>query len=89
MLYAPIYLETSLPIDGWIQGCIVCNANTSNTILYKDEIHNNIGYMVYCCRTCKQSKERNAEIEKEYNDIINDYLDTYKEIIYEKVLTSL
>jgi hypothetical protein len=85
ILYAPIFLETKMPIDGWIQGCIGCNANTSNTIFYKDEKYNNIGYMVYCCRTCVHTKERNIEMRIEYNDTILDYIDTYKEIIYAKV----
>lgn len=86
ILYAPIFLDTSLPRNGWIQGCIVCNANTSNTFFYKDKTYENIGYMVYCCRTCNQVKENNIVIQKEYNDTIIDYVDTYKDIIYEKII---
>ena len=42
--------------------------------------------MVYCCRTCNQVKENNIVIQKEYNDTIIDYVDTYKDIIYEKII---
>jgi len=86
ILYAPIFLDTSLPRNGWIQGCIVCNANTSNTFFYKDKTYENVGYMVYCCRNCNEAKKNNTVIQKEYNDTIMDYVDTYKHIIYEKIM---
>ena len=86
ILYAPIFLDTPLPRNGWIQGCIVCNANTSNTFFYKDKTYEKFGYMVYCCRACNEAKENNTVIQKEYNDTIMDYVDTYKDIIYEKIM---
>ena len=82
MLYAPIFLDTSLPRKGWIQGCILCNAKTSNINYYRDDTYNTFGYMVYCCHFCKRAKKRNIEIQLEYNNLIIEYIDTYKEVIY-------
>ncbi len=86
-LYAPIFIETTLPKSGWIQGCIMCNANTSNICRYIDVNRDDIGYMVYCCRNCCISTEANESIKKEYYDIIYEYIEIYKNIIYEKVDT--
>lgn len=82
MMYAPIFLETSLPRKGWIQGCVLCNAKTSNTIFYLDDTYKSFGYMVYCCHFCKRTINRNVEVEIEYTDMIIDYIDTYKDEIY-------
>ena len=89
ILYAPIFLDTSLPRNGWIHGCIVCNANTSNTFFYKDKTYENVGYMVYCCRNCNEAKKNNTVIQKEYNDTIIDYVETYKDVIYEKIMSKI
>ena len=86
ILYAPIYLDTFLPNDGWIQGCILCNANTLNNIFYIDDTYDNIGYMVYCCRTCKRSIDKYEDVKNEYCDLILDYIDTYKDIIHENAI---
>ena len=82
MMYAPIFLNTSLPRKGWIQGCVLCNAKTSNTIFYLDDTYKSFGYMVYCCHFCKRTINRNVEVEIEYTDMIIDYIDTYKDEIY-------
>ena len=84
-LYVPIYLETTLPKDGWIQGCIICNANTSNVSYYADIERDDVGYKIYCCRNCCASAERNEDINKEYSDIIYEYFELFKEVVYEKV----
>ena len=88
-LYAPIFIETTLPKSGWIQGCIMCYANTSNICRYIDVNRDDIGYMVYCCRNCYISTESNESIKKDYYDIIYEYIEIYKNIIYEKVDTFL
>jgi glutaredoxin len=85
MLYAPIFLETSLPRKGWIQGCVLCNSKTSNTIFYLDDTYKSFGYMVYCCHFCKRAKEQNEELEIEYNDMILEYIDENKDKIYIKL----
>ncbi len=85
LLYAPIFLETSLPRKGWIQGCVLCNAKTSNTIFYLDDTYKSFGYMVYCCHFCKRAKEQNEELEIEYNDMILEYIDENKDKIYIKL----
>jgi len=88
-LYAPIFIETTLPKSGWIQGCIMCYANTSNICRYIDVNRDDIGYIVYCCRNCCISIEANESIKKEYYDIIYEYIEIYKNIIYEKAYTLL
>ena len=85
MLYAPIFLSTTLPRNGWIQGCVLCNAKTANTIFYRDDTYNTFGYMVYCCHFCKIAKDRNIETQIEYTDSIIDYIDTYKHEIYKEI----
>lgn len=84
-LYVPIFLKTTLPKDGWIQGCIICNANTSNVSYYIDYERDDVGYQIYCCRNCCASAERNEDINKEYSDIIYEYIEIYKDVVYEKV----
>ena len=71
ILYAPIYLDTVLPRDGWIQGCVICNVYTSNNYFYIDDTYNDIGYMVYCCRVCRSAIDK-------YEDVKNEYFKTGK-----------
>jgi hypothetical protein len=85
ILYAPIFLESSLPRKGWIQGCVVCGAKTSNTTFYIDDTYETFGYMVYCCKFCKRAKKRNIELEIEYNDLVINYIDTYRDEIYRSI----
>ena len=85
MLYAPIFLDTSLPRNGWIQGCVLCNAKTSNTNYYRDDIYNDFGYMIFCCHFCKRAKNKNKDIEMEYNDIVINYIDMYREDIHRAI----
>ena len=87
LLYAPIFLGTSLPRNGWIQGCVLCNAKTANTIYYRDDTYDTFGYMVYCCHFCKRAIDRNIETQIEYTDLIIGYIDTHKHDIYKEIQT--
>jgi hypothetical protein len=84
IIYAPVFCNTDLPKDGWIQGCIICNIKTAKVTYYIDINDRYIYYMVYCCSDCKIKVNNDDRSRDIYEEIIYEYIQIYKDIIYEK-----
>jgi glutaredoxin len=41
--------------------------------------------MIFCCHFCKRAKNKNKDIEMEYNDIVINYIDMYREDIHRAI----
>ena len=63
--------KKKLPIDGWFQGCVLCDTITANLILFKKET--SCEYYAYLCSPCQiliKDPKNFIAYEKECNYLI-------------------
>lgn len=61
-----IYNKSKLPIEGWMQSCILCYSITGQTEEYTNEFELGKNYVVYVCRSCKYRKNKNIIVNIDY-----------------------
>jgi len=57
-----IYNESTMPEEGWLQGCFECGAITSKLLLFKTKEGRNhvYEYLVFICYTCDRTFKRDT-----------------------------
>jgi len=70
-----IFKDTHLPVQGWLQGCFICNSITGQTEDYVTNLGDiDTQYVVYLCGSCKQLKDCNGPLRTLYESQILDYI---------------
>jgi len=79
--YIYLYEKSSLPKDGWLQACLMCETKTSRNIFYKivKELNQHIKVYVHLCPVCTR-KLNIPDLKTKYITTIENLLNRSPEL---------
>jgi hypothetical protein len=71
MHWLTIYSKSTLPVNGWIQNCFICDHPTAKTVEYTKKEYT---HTVHLCQTCQTGVFKTHESKEMYKKRVDNYI---------------